>query len=944
MEFRFMNQEPVCGGAGATYEYSFLGGTWLENDHDLDYTLIQAPAGEEPASTYGWLLFDDRLPDIDEAIYIVGHPGWGPKQISLYSSHPEDQDNPDGFCEVFSLDEPACLGGTVPEIGYYCDTQGGGSSGSPVLSRATDKVVALHHCADCPNRGVRIQNIWDHNQSGPNALPACSLFEDVGLVKLGAAAYRCTAAAGLQVMDGSLRGAGTQTVSIWSDTETNAEDVTLAETGTATGVFTGSIGLTGSAPAGGDGLLSVAHGDTLTVLYVDADDGQGGTDIPRQDDALVDCLAPIISNLRVEDVLGLGATVRWDTDEPADSTVFYSATPPNWSMAVEGTLVTEHALRLEGLIPCTDYAFWVQSADSVGNEASDDNGGGWHSFSTGVDVQPLYSNSHSVQIKDNRNAVSTIQVPDLEVIQDLDVTVNITHTYIADVDMYLMGPNGVEIELSSDNGLSEDNYTATTFDDEAAMDIIDAPPPFTGTFRPEQPLALFDGISAAGPWTLRAFDDSDGDEGTLDSWSIRFLYPARPCGPQPSYAGHAPGADVCAPGEPGHEDGIWDAGEAVSFHVTLENIGTDPVTGILGTLTSLTCGVVVTGDTSAFPDLPPGAAGVSLSGFASRLSAILGCGQLVTFRLDIQANEGAWTETFQQVIGLPSSGAGTVLAEGFDAGIPGTWTIVDGGSSPHTWYADGPVDPLGCTSPDPAIPIAGSWAAVDSDCAGAVDMDEALVTPALDLSFATGAALEFDHYFNRYETETADLDVRSSLTGGSWVNLHSWGNDTANPQHELFDISAQAAGAEDVEIRWHYHGANFEWYWFVDNIQVTYTSPSSCDLSPCGAAGAIPGEQSGARWLDAGTYTWDPDPQATGGYLLYRGEGGDLPTLMNSAPDSCRRFAGTADVVDLSLDDPGSTRGLTWYLVTGWNDAGEGTPGDGTMGTRIVDTIGPCPP
>jgi len=40
------------------------------------------------------------------------------------------------------------------DVSYYCDTEGG-SSGSPVLSRKTDKVVALHHFGGCPNSGIR---------------------------------------------------------------------------------------------------------------------------------------------------------------------------------------------------------------------------------------------------------------------------------------------------------------------------------------------------------------------------------------------------------------------------------------------------------------------------------------------------------------------------------------------------------------------------------------------------------------------------------------------------------------------------------------------------------------------------------------------------------------------------------------------------------------------
>jgi subtilisin-like proprotein convertase family protein len=944
MEFRFLYQEPVCGGAAATFEHSFLGGTWLENDHELDYTLVQAPPGEDPASTYGWLLIDNRLADIDELIYIVGHPGWGPKQISLYSTHPEDQDNPDGFCEVYSTNEPACVGGSVPEIGYYCDTQGGGNSGSPVLSRVTNKVVALNHCADCPNRGVRIQNIWAHNQAGPNPLPECSLFEEVGQVRLDAPAYGCTADVAVQVHDGSLRGAGSVTVELWSTTETGPESLSLAETTPSSGVFTSSIPLAPGSVSSGDGAVSVAHGDALTVRYVDADDGQGGVNILRQDTAAIDCIAPAISGLEVLDVLGVGATVRWQTDEAAGSEVWYGTSPPAWTVASELELVTEHELRIESLTPCTDYAFLARSADAVGNLAQDDNQGGYHWFSTGVDVQPRFDETRSYNIRDNRNVISTLTVTDDEAVVDVNVLVDITHVYDGDVEIYLMGPNGMEIELSTDNGADGDNYTDTLFDDEAASRIVDGIAPFTGSFQPEQLLATFDGISAAGDWSLRVFDDSDGDEGTLESWSLLLQYPARPCGPHAGYDSHWMNADQCAPGEPGDEDGVWDAGERVTFHVTLENNGTEPVTGLSAVAMSLTSGVVVLDSTAQFPDIPAGAAVTSQTPFTAVASSAMACGESIRLLMDIQANEGAWTATLEQILGVPSDGMATVLDEGFDAGIPGTWTVVDGGTSPDTWYADSADDPLGCTSAPPAAPIAGSWAAVDSDCAGAFDLDEALITPVLDLTGATGATVEFDHYYNRYETEVPDLDLRSSLTGGAWVNVRTWTNDTANPQHESIDITAQAAGATGVELRWRYHGANYDWYWFVDNIQVTSTAPPSCDMSVCGAAGAPPGEQTGARWLDVRTFTWDADAVATGGYILYRGASTDLVGLQDSATDSCRRLAGAATVADLSADHPEAPGGLAWFLVTAWNDAGEGSSGSGAGGPRVVNTSGVCPP
>jgi subtilisin-like proprotein convertase family protein len=596
------------------------------------------------------------------------------------------------------------------------------------------------------------------------------------------------------------------------------------------------------------------------------------------------------------------------------------------------------------LTPCTDYTFFVESADAAGNVTVDDNGGSYHSFATGLDVEPTYVSDRSETIRDNRNAVSTLEVADDEVVLDVNVTVNITHTYLGDVEIYLMGPNGVEIDLSSDNGGAATAYTGTTFDDEADLSILEGLAPYAGSFRPEQPLSAFDGIQAAGEWSLRVFDDADGNTGTLDSWSLQLLYPAQPCGPQAAYDSHALSADICAPGEPGHADGVGDAGEEVSFLVTLRNDGTDPVTGITGTVMSLTSGVLVTGGASAFPDLMPGGTVTSLAPFSARVSSTIPCGMPADFRIDISAVQGTWTSKFPQAVGLPLPGGGTVLEEDFDGGIPAPWTILDGGTSSDTWFADDPGDPLACGSTDPAPPIGGAWAAVDSDCAQEVEMDESLVTPILDLGPATTAAVEFDHYFNRYEAEVADLDIRSSLTGGAWITVGTWIADTANPQHEWVDITLQAAGASDVQLRWRYHNANFEWYWYVDNVRVSYTSLDDCQMTVCTAVGPPPGEQTGAGWADTDTYTWNVDPMSTGGYLVYRGTGTQLQALVDGLTDSCLRSSVVTAVIDLTGDDPGNTGEFRWYLVTGWNDAGEGTAGSGTVTPRLLNTTGPCGP
>lgn len=117
-------------------------------------------------------------------------------------------------------------------------------------------------------------------------------------------------------------------------------------------------------------------------------------------------------------------------------------------------------------------------------------------------------------------AESHLTIDDAYLIIDVNVVVSITHTYVQDLRIYLEAPNEDVARLAYECGHAGDNYTETSFDDEAATVICANEAPFTGSFRPDNPLALFDGRYTNGLWTLRVTDNWHGDTGTITAWRM----------------------------------------------------------------------------------------------------------------------------------------------------------------------------------------------------------------------------------------------------------------------------------------------------------------------------------------------------------------------------------------------------------------------------------------
>ena len=150
---------------------------------------------------------------------------------------------------------------------------------------------------------------------------------------------------------------------------------------------------------------------------------------------------------------------------------------------------------------------------NIGDGVSVENSGGPGGYSS-TDVPKTFGLSPTT-------TTSVINVPDAGTVADVNVTLDIAHTWDSDVQIYLTPPGGSPIPLALELGGNGDHYQATIFDDEAATSILSGVPPFNGTFRPQSPLSQADGMAMNGNWTLTLTDVFPAaDDGTLNSWSL----------------------------------------------------------------------------------------------------------------------------------------------------------------------------------------------------------------------------------------------------------------------------------------------------------------------------------------------------------------------------------------------------------------------------------------
>lgn len=136
-----------------------------------------------------------------------------------------------------------------------------------------------------------------------------------------------------------------------------------------------------------------------------------------------------------------------------------------------------------------------------------------------------FTDPTTVAIVDNTTVQGSVAVAGLgNYVMDVDLTVNITHTWSGDLDIMLTSPGGTTVVVTTDNGGGNDDvFNGTLFDDQALVPATDATYSNGVTaspLAPEGAFGAFIGEDPNGIWTLDIGDDAGGDQGTSSGFTL----------------------------------------------------------------------------------------------------------------------------------------------------------------------------------------------------------------------------------------------------------------------------------------------------------------------------------------------------------------------------------------------------------------------------------------
>ncbi len=197
----------------------------------------------------------------------------------------------------------------------------------------------------------------------------------------------------------------------------------------------------------------------------------------------------------------------------------------DFTAIIADEIVTDNEYLVSGLVEATRYYWRVTPSNSCGNGLVSN--AAIISFATGTlecsnifDAED-FSNNFIADVPDSEATVPVL-VTGGYTIGDLNVSMDITHTWIGDITVTLEGPISIGSPVITllDVPCGDFQNISCTIDDDGSPLSCGGNPAVTGIIAPLDPLSSLNSLPADGEWILRVYDHNNEDGGTINSFSI----------------------------------------------------------------------------------------------------------------------------------------------------------------------------------------------------------------------------------------------------------------------------------------------------------------------------------------------------------------------------------------------------------------------------------------
>ncbi|MCM4173598.1 T9SS C-terminal target domain-containing protein [Arenibacter sp. TNZ] len=303
-----------------------------------------------------------------------------------------------------------------------------------------------------------------------------------------------------------------------------SEEATFSATGMPPGM---SVDFSPSSAIVNDTIVDITFSNTdlvnpgnypITIIATSATVSKEVTiDVKILDNAFSDVVLQLptngFTNARIASVL------EWESNTSYTSFDIEIADEASFTNIIETGSVIFNSYLTTNLVPETTYYWRIKPKNSCGEGT----------FGPAFSFTTLEMNCALEVAKDLPLTISTIGAPtvtskitllnDLP-IADVNVNLDLTHTFLADLEISLISPAGTRVILVS-NSCGGNQDILATFDDAGDSFICSTTPAaIQGTVRPLGTLGAFNGESTYGDWILEVKDIAASDGGSINAFSL----------------------------------------------------------------------------------------------------------------------------------------------------------------------------------------------------------------------------------------------------------------------------------------------------------------------------------------------------------------------------------------------------------------------------------------